>query len=71
LRGFGGLEIQLSGAGDRGGLEELLGVLTMGRYGWWWLKPKEERSWQPCSSNNTAKKERAKGLDGNDHETVD
>jgi hypothetical protein len=43
LRGSGGLEIQLSGAGDRGGLEELLGVLTMGRYGWWWLKPKEER----------------------------
>jgi hypothetical protein len=27
LRGSGGLEIQLSGAGDRGGLEELLGVL--------------------------------------------
>jgi hypothetical protein len=42
LRASDGLENQLSGAGDRRGLEEILGVLTMGRYGWWRLKPKEE-----------------------------
>jgi hypothetical protein len=48
LRGFG-LEIQLRCAWGRGGREELLGVLTMGRYRWWWLE--SSSGWRTTTDN--------------------
>jgi hypothetical protein len=68
LRGFG-LEIQLRCAWGRGGREELLGVLTMGRYRWCWLESSSGRRTTadnmqlclPCTCGAPAK-QRCRGL---------